>query len=506
MKPHDLSELTRELAALTPANRRERLIQYLESEPGAESDEAKPIWFDQLMEGACRMQMAHDAAQRFAAAARPTSLPLRLPSARLRRLRFRGEEKEARVLAENLPEEYLKERETLESPALRPSLHRVDPAWIPGAKRAWERATAVLDYEGEVDFLIDREDPGLSVRVLSCLDPLGRDDGENPCGAVFSPASLALPEPELTFLTGAALAEMLFDHAHYRSLRSDRPECGPLTILPPPVEAAWLRWRMKAPVSTDRAGLLACGSLGAGMRALLRSILGLPASALPTDDRTLVEKQGASLRDEFPSTLWMRLEAMRLFAKAFVAPSDEGEIGGLKLVDSEGSRETDRPKERSVDDAVEQLFPLRRPIADSPYADALAKALAAAGILVLAADGRLESVETRILIESLFLHFTDEPETLLQDASDDPAGQLDRVLEGLKPVAGEREAEWFLGRLVEVALADGRLLGFEAPVISRISEVLGLNAEEVARAIDRVTGRYREVALPHNVAAVALRG
>jgi uncharacterized tellurite resistance protein B-like protein len=410
------------------------------------------------------------------------------------------------VLAKNLSDAFLQDRERANSPDLRPSLHRVDPGWIPGAQRAWERAKAALDYEGEVDFLIDRDDSGLSVRVLAWLDIPGRHEVEKPCCVVFSPASLALPDPELTFLTGAGLAEMLFDHAHYQSLLSDRPDCGTLTILPAPVEAAWLRWRMKAPVSTDRAGLLACGSLGAGMRALLRSVLGVPSSALPTDNGALIERKGPSLLDDFPSTLSMRFEAMRLFAEAFLDSPEEGEVGDLRLVTSGGGLETAKATVRVVDAAVEKLFPLRRPLAESPHAEDLAKALAAAGLLILAADGTLESVETRILIESLFLHFTDEPEILLQEASNDPAGQLNRVLEGLKPVAGGQEAEWLLGRLVEVALADGRLLGFEAPVISRISEELGLAAEEVSRMIGRVTGRYREQTLPFNVAAVALRG
>lgn len=506
MKSHDLSELSRELAALTPANRRDRLIHYLQSGSENPGEEVTPAWFDELMAAACGRNLYRDPAQHFAAAAQPTHRPLRLPSARLRRLRFRGEEREAQALAENLTDSHAHDRERANFLGLRPGLRRVDSAWIPGAKRAWERAKSALDYEGAVAFLIDRDHPGLSVRVMTWIGVPTWDDGERPCFAIFSPASLALPDPELTFLVGAGLAEMLFDHDHYRCLLSDRPESGTLTILPAPVEAAWLRWRMKAPVSTDRAGLLACGSLGAALRALLRSVLGLPSSALPTDDGDFLERNGPTRFEHFPSTLSLRIQAIHLFAGEFMAPPDGGETRVLSLVKAAGGKESDKLAERSVDEAVERLFPLRRPIAESPHAGDLASAFAAAGLLVLAADGNLEAVETRILIESLFLHLTDEPEKLLRDAALNPAEQLDHSLEILKTVAGRKEAEWLVARLFEVALADGRLLGLEAPVISRISEVLGLTADEVSRMIERAAGACGQLALPFNVAAAALRG
>ena len=418
MKPHDLRELSRELAALTPAKRRERLIHYLESEPDPpeSADEgASPDWFDQLMAASFRQTRTGEAAKRFANSVRPRAVPLRFPSPLLRHLRFGGEEKEARVLAENLIEsDFADERGPTAPGLLRPGLLRANPEWIPGAKRAWARAKSALEFEGEVIFLIARDDPGISVRVLAGIEEARRVEGEEASYAVFSPEALSLPDPELTFLVGAALAEMLFDHAHYRRLLADRSESATLTILPAPVEAAWLRWRMKAPLTTDRAGLVACGSLATAIRALLRSVLGLPSSALPVDDGDLLSENAVPLPNDFPLALPTRFEAMRLYAESFLSHPDEKAGAEPGVVPFDGEKSPALAERQGIDEAIERLFPLRRPITDSPWAEDLAGALAAAGIMVLAADGNLEAVETRILIESLFLHFTDEPETLLQ--------------------------------------------------------------------------------------------
>lgn len=505
MKPHDLSELSRELAALTPARRRERLIHYLESEPESPESpdvDGTPGWFDQLMATSFRQTTIRDAAKRFANSVRPSGAPLRLPSDLLRQLRFRGEEKEARVLAENLTDDDLPKEEGIYSLGFRPSLVRANPEWIPGAKHAWERAKATLEFDGEVTFLIARHDPGMSVRVLANCEEPSRAERDDASYAVFSPAALSLPDPELTFLVGAALAEMLFDHDHYRRLLTDRHKSTTLSILPAPVEAAGLRWSMKAPITTDRAGLVACGSLATAIRALLRSVLGLPPSALPVDDEDLLSENALPSPSDFPLALPTRFEAMRLYAESFLSRPDEAVRADLGVVPRDGDTSLALSQRKAVDEAIEQLFPLRRPITDSPRAADLAEALAAAGMMVLAADGNLEAVETRILIESLFLHFTDEPEILLQGATEDPLEQLNHALEGLCGTVDQKEAEWLLARLVEVALADGRFLGLEAPVISRISEVLGLTAEEVSAVIERVTGRFREDGLPCDGAEV----
>lgn len=125
----------------------------------------------------------------------------------------------------------------------------------------------------------------------------------------------------------------------------------------------------------------------------------------------------------------------------------------------------------------------------------LLEGTAAAGILVSAADGEVESEEIAVLIEALCANetlaaaFSDQTimavvDKMVKKASPNAAGKigmvgkiaLEREVAEVKAKSTSEDCELLLAVLVDVASADGEIEPAEKIVINKIAKTLGFSA------------------------------
>ena len=125
----------------------------------------------------------------------------------------------------------------------------------------------------------------------------------------------------------------------------------------------------------------------------------------------------------------------------------------------------------------------------------LLEGIAAAGILVSAADGEVESEEIAVLIEALCANetlaaaFSDQTimtvvDKMVKKASPNAAGKigmvgkiaLEREVAEVKSKSTAEDCELLLAVLVDVASADGEIEPAEKVVINKVAKTLGFSA------------------------------
>jgi len=287
---------------------------------------------------------------------------------------------------------------------------------------------------------------------------------------VTSTALERLEDAELQFILGHELGHILFGNNRLDGLLSTSKDNPDITVLPAFGESLFLRWRKKAEISSDRAGLLAAGDFRASATALMKATFGLSEKNLNLDVEALVSQvdeikgHPELMAEAFAShpLLPIRLKALELFSRSAKAQRNGLGGAGAALSDPE------------LEDAVDELIHLTRRFPYRPLERAMMQVVALGGAMLLGADSEINDDEVKILIQILHRFFTDEPEA---EIVTDPSKVAERLPEAVAILNAEGDAtakNFVLSRLTDIALADGALMDAESAVILDLAHQLGL--------------------------------
>jgi uncharacterized tellurite resistance protein B-like protein len=289
---------------------------------------------------------------------------------------------------------------------------------------------------------------------------------------VTSSALERLEDAELRFILGHEGGHILFGNNRLDGLISTSKDNPGVTVLPAFGESLFLRWRKKAELSADRAGLLAAGDFRSSATSLLKATFGLSAKNLNLDIEALVEQvdeikgHPELMAETFAShpLLPIRLKALELFSRSEKARRNGFTWDGPGPVISDAA----------LEDQIDELVHLTRRYPFRPIERAMMQVVALGGALLLGADGEVSDEEVKILIQILHRFFTDEPEA---EIVTDPSVAEARLPEAIAVINadGDTTAKHFvLSRLTDIVLADGALMEAESAVILDLASRLGL--------------------------------
>jgi len=323
--------------------------------------------------------------------------------------------------------------------------------------------------DAEIFCLPDRE-----VNAFAILDV--REEKTHMLIGVTAGALEELDDAELSSIIGHELGHFLFGHNRLNALLNLDPEDPAVTVLPPFGESVFMRWRKKAEISCDRAGLLACGDFRASARALLKATFGLSEKNLNLDIDALLDqineiKSSPEMIDSVFAShplLPIRLKALELFARTDLAT----ECGSGCTI--EGKPLTLDQAEKEID----ALINLTRRHPTKPLHQAVMKALAMGGALVMGADAMISDNEVKLLVKMLHGLFTDEPETVIMTDRAEIEKQLPGVLKTIDKEGGDDEKVFLLSQLSTIAYPDGALIEAESQLILRIAVMLDFPADK----------------------------
>jgi uncharacterized tellurite resistance protein B-like protein len=287
---------------------------------------------------------------------------------------------------------------------------------------------------------------------------------------VTSTALERLEDAELQFILGHELGHILFGNNRLDGLLSTSKDNPDITVLPAFGESLFLRWRKKAEVSSDRAGLLAAGDFRASATALMKATFGLSEKNLNLDVEALVSQvdeikgHPELMAEAFAShpLLPIRLKALELFSRSAKAQRKGLGTTGEALSDP------------ALEDAVDELIHLTRRSPYRPLERAMMQVVALGGALLLGADSEITDDEVKILIQILHRFFTDEPEAEIVTDPAKVAEHLPRAVAVLNAEGDATAKNFVLSRLTDIALADGALMDAESAVILDLAHQLGL--------------------------------
>ena len=310
--------------------------------------------------------------------------------------------------------------------------------------------------------------PANEVNAFATIDI--REAGAFSLIGVTSSALERLEDAELRFILGHELGHILFGNNRLDGLLSTSKDNPDITVLPAFGESLFLRWRKKAEVSSDRAGLLAAGDFRASATALLKATFGLSEKNLNLDVEALVgqvdEIKGHPelMAEAFAShpLLPIRLKALELFSRSAKAARNGFETTGAQVGDAE------------LEDSVDELIRLTRRYPYRLVDRAMMQVVALGGARLLGADSEINDDEVKILIQILHRFFTDEPESEIVTDPAEVAARLPRAIAVLNAEGDATAKNFVLSRLTDIALADGALMDAESAVILDVAHQLGL--------------------------------
>lgn len=343
----------------------------------------------------------------------------------------------------------------------------------PRIYRLQAEAMSALEVEGDAEIFCL---PDQEMNAFAVLDL--RDDRTHSLIGITAGALERLEDAEISFILGHEMGHFLCGHNRLNGVFS-RDENNPkATVLPPFGESLFLRWRKKAEVSADRAGLLVCRDFHAAARSLLKVTFGLTEKNLNLEIDALVaqidEISGSAemIEETFAShpLLPVRLKALELFAG-----SARAKRNGCDALPAELSDE-------DLESGIDRLVALSRRHPTKPLDVAMMHAVALCGALVLSADADVSDEEVKLLVQQLHSIFTDEPESLIVTKRERIDELLPSYLEVIKAEGDDGAKQFLLSRIAEVALADGALMDSEAAVIHDIAKRLEV-PEKVAYSI-----------------------
>ncbi len=332
----------------------------------------------------------------------------------------------------------------------------------------YEQVCTALEIDGDAEiFCLPERD----VNAFAILDV--REGKTHSLIGMTAGALEELDDNELASIMGHEFGHFLFEHNRMNALLNLDPQDSASTVLPPFGESLFLRWRKKAEISSDRAGLLACRDFRASARALLKATFGLSEKNLNLDVDALLQQIGEIesspelIGSAFSShpLLPIRLKALQLFAR-----SEQAVACGCQL-------EGDRLTLEDVEDEIDKLMGLTRRHPVKPLPEAVMKALALGGAQVMGADAMISDGEVKLLVKMLHAYFTDEPETVIKTERRVIEKELPAVLKVIMEEGGEEEIVFLLSQFARIAYADGALAEAESMAILKLAEQLDFPAD-----------------------------
>jgi uncharacterized tellurite resistance protein B-like protein len=316
-----------------------------------------------------------------------------------------------------------------------------------------------LDAQAEVFCL-----PAQEVNAFAMLDV--RKAGTYSLVGVTAPALERLEDAELRSILAHELGHILFGNNRLSALISTDAGNPSITVLPALGESLFLRWRKKAEISADRVSLIASRDFRATATSLLKATFGLSERNLNLDIQALVSQvdeirgRPELMEETFAShpLLPIRLKAAELFSRSAKAQRAGFPVVGDSLGDDE------------LETAVDELVKLTRRYPFKPVHQAVMRAVAMGGALLLGADKDVSDEEVKILVQILHKWFTDEPEAEIVTDRALIDERLPETLKVLKEEGDMEEKGFLLSRLADVALADGALMDAESALILEMAK------------------------------------
>jgi Zn-dependent protease with chaperone function len=306
--------------------------------------------------------------------------------------------------------------------------------------------------------------PSAEINAFAMMDV--RKDATYSLIGVTAPALERLEDAELKSILGHELGHILFGNNRLAALISTDAANPSVTVLPALGESLYLRWRKKAEISADRVSVLASRDFKATATSLLKATFGLSERNLNLDVEALVNQvdeirgRPELMEEVFAShpLLPIRLKAVELFSRSAKAQRAGYPVEGTPLGNDE------------LENAVDDLVKLTRRYPFQPLHQAIMRAVALGGALLLGADRDVSDEEVKILVQILHRWFTDEPES---EIVTDRAEITKRLPDALALVRAEGQLDdkgFILSRLADVALADGALMDAESALILDIAK------------------------------------
>lgn len=331
----------------------------------------------------------------------------------------------------------------------------------PRIYRIFKDVCTALDLETEAEVFCL---PAQEVNAFAMMDV--RKAGTYSLVGVTAPALERLDDAELRSILAHELGHILFGNNRLAALISTDAGNPSITVLPALGESLFLRWRKKAEISADRVSLIASRDFRSTATSLLKATFGLSERNLNLDIQALVSQvdeirgRPELMEETFAShpLLPIRLKAAELFSRSAKAQRAGFPVEGAALGDDE------------LEDAVDELVRLTRRYPFKPVHQAVMRAVAMGGALLLGADKDVSDEEVKILVQILHRWFTDEPEAEIITDRSLIEQRLPEVLEVLKTEGDMEEKGFLLSRLADVALADGALMDAESALILDIAK------------------------------------
>ena len=512
MTPKDLSSFAKEIAGLTPEERRARIRREILVQLEAEDVNSVAPWFKEAAKHA--FSSLREKAEKLEQHTTASLLSLDSPGDEhfeqhtphpLNRIRCRAER---RLLDELHRRHHLDHYLQLASTQSTRQNVRTREAWA--AKGAQIDALTAPRLFSILSRCLKALDANIRCEVVLIPDarcavhvtPL--DEGERWPTALLEVSSAALEkltDSELAFVLSHELAHCLLpDALHMDGLFTLLETSGHLSNLPPMSEAILLRWRKKRELTMDRIALVACGDFQAAKSAIVRAEWDVDSQNIVIDPdllfQRLVEQLDKSQVGKFSRAshplVPLRLKALQCFAKSELA-KDAGFSGGFPT-----TLDTNQ-----LEEAVENcLSAIRRHPTGKPAADMMTL-VAMGGAKILCADSMIGEHEIRILMHILLDHFTDTPEEVLMGTTtvegEAPVSLQLQEIEALletsqSAVATDCTADqkrFIIRRLAEIAVADGRLMRPESGIIQAIATNIGISSEEAQDIIVRTADLFQ---------------
>jgi len=308
--------------------------------------------------------------------------------------------------------------------------------------------------------------PSTDINAFAVMDV--RKDTTYSLVGITAPALERLEDAELRSILGHELGHILFGNNRLAALISTDAANPSVTVLPALGESLYLRWRKKAEISADRVSVLASRDFKATATSLLKATFGLSERNLNLDVEALVNQvdeirgRPELMEEVFAShpLLPIRLKAVELFSRSAKAQRAGYPVEGTPLGDDE------------LEDAIDDLVKLTRRYPFQPLHQAIMRAVALGGALLLGADKDVSDEEVKILVQILHKWFTDEPEAEIITDREQIATRLPEALAAVCKDGQLDDKGFILSRLADVALADGALMDAESALMLDIAKQL----------------------------------